>query len=130
MRGVVLLTALLATPSLPAAGQAADSLPPDVTARQVEQGKLLYEGPGRCVSCHGESGTGIPGAGSDLTDTTWVHSDGSFEGILAQINAGVPSEHAASGIRMPPRGASRLTENQLRFVAAYVWTLRRQSAAR
>jgi mono/diheme cytochrome c family protein len=126
MRAIPIVVTLTALTGAAASGQAADTLPADITEGRIQQGKLLYEGPGRCIACHGADGTGAPAGGSDLTDTTWVHSDGSFEGILHQIKAGVPAEHSAAGIGMPERGASRLTENQLRFVAAYVWSLRRQ----
>lgn len=109
------------------AQQLPDSLPDGVTSTMVEQGRLLYEGPGRCISCHGDDGRGVGPSGADLTDSVWVHSDGSFDAILAQIKQGVPKEHSTVDRRMPERGASRLTDNQLRFVAAYVWTLSRQA---
>lgn len=44
------------------------------------------------------------------------------------MRATVPLAHAASGIRIPERGASRLTDSQVRAIAAYVWTLIRRSA--
>lgn len=124
---VLLVAAALTAPLAALSAQAPDSLPEGVTATMIAQGRLLYEGPGRCVSCHGPDGAGITNAGSDLTDDTWTHTDGSFEEILALIKAGVPREHSESGGRMPERGASRLTENQLRAVAAYAWSLSRQS---
>jgi len=111
----------------PLTAQQPDSLPPGVTAQMIETGKLLFEGPGVCTACHGRDGKGITGVGSNLTDTTWVHNDGSYEGILAQIKTGVLPEHSQSGRRMPERGASSLTDKQLAAVAAYVWSLSRQT---
>jgi mono/diheme cytochrome c family protein len=127
MRATFLL-ALLAIPLRPAVAQVADSLPPGVTPAMIERGKLLYEGPGFCASCHGADAKGLANAGSNLTDTVWAHSDGSYESIAAQILAGVPAAHASSNIRMPERGASRLTDSQVRAIAAYVWTLSRRPA--
>ncbi|MDH4043864.1 MAG: cytochrome c [Gemmatimonadota bacterium] len=125
MQACTYLIVFLSIPLAGAAGQEPDSLPPGVTSQMLRNGQLLYEGPGLCTSCHGKGGNGIPNAGSDLTDTTWVHSDGSFEGILAQIQVGVPAEHSSTGTRMPERGASRVTPNQLKAIAAYVWSLSR-----
>jgi mono/diheme cytochrome c family protein len=125
MRPCTLLIVFLTVPLPAALAQEPDSLPPGVTPQMIRNGQLLYEGPGLCTSCHGTDGRGIPNAGSDLTDTTWVHSDGSFDGILAQIEAGVPAEHSSTGTRMPTRGASRVTPNQLKAIAAYVWSLSR-----
>jgi cytochrome c1 len=41
------------------------------TVQSIAEGKKLYEK--HCMACHGESGKG--GAGSDLTDTAWIHGD-------------------------------------------------------
>jgi mono/diheme cytochrome c family protein len=117
--------AVLAAACMTAEAQAPDSLPPGLTPLMVRNGKLLYEGPGMCASCHGTTGSGLGRTSADLTDSVWVHSDGSFEGILQQIVSGVPKAHSSTGALMPQRGASHLTENQLRAVAAYVWTLSR-----
>lgn len=111
-----------------AAAQIPDSLPVGVTPQMIRNGQLLFEGPGLCVSCHGQDGRGVTGNNVDLTDGVWKHSDGSVDGILAQIKSGVPKEHSEGGNAMPQRGASRLTENQLRAVAAYVWSLSRRPA--
>jgi len=116
----------MAAPLAAAAAQIPDSLPTEVTPQMIRNGQLLFEGPGFCTSCHGKDGAGLGDPRKDLTDSIWHHSDGSFEGILTQIKAGVPAEHSASGERMPERGASRLMDNQLRAVAAYVWSLSRR----
>jgi hypothetical protein len=36
----------------------------------------------------------------------------------------VPAESTASKLAMPPRGGARLSEPELKAVAAYVWSLR------
>jgi mono/diheme cytochrome c family protein len=120
----LLILPMLALPStLPA--QSADSLPRGVTAAMVEDGKKLYAGAGLCSACHGPDGKGIQGLGANLADTRWQHSDGSFDAIVRQILEGVSPEKSSTGVAMPARGGSQLTEAQVRAVAAYVWTLGR-----
>jgi cytochrome c oxidase cbb3-type subunit 3 len=74
-----------------------------------------------CTVCHGIDGRG--GVGPNLTDGTWLHSKGSYSEIVQQITAGVPTKQSKSGIPMPPRGGSGISEAQVKDVAAYVWTL-------
>lgn len=126
MRSATLL--LFACLGLPAAasGQGPDSLPEGVTAGMIEQGRTLYHGPAICMSCHGPDGAGVRGIGPAFTDDEWLHSDGSFEAIVEQITTGVSSEQSTSGIMMPPKGGANLTNEQIRAVAAYVWSLGRR----
>ena len=91
----------------------------------VETGRGLYHGQGICMSCHGQNGRGIRNLGPDLGDAEWLHGDGSFPYLVERILAGVPADSSRSGVPMPPRGGSRLSDEQVRAVAAYVWTLRR-----
>ena len=107
--------------------QSTDSLPPDVTAAMIEEGRKLFGGAAICASCHGKDAKGVPGIGPDLTDDEWLHSDGSFEALIRQINEGVPSDKSMTGVMMPPQGGTNLTDAQVRAVAAYVWSLRKQS---
>lgn len=126
-RAVLLYTAVMIGSSGQAIAQAADTLPAGVTAARIEAGKALYHGAAICVACHGPNGDGIRGVGPALGDAEWLHSDGSYEAIVAQIRAGVSSEASTSGIMMPPNGGANLTDEQVRAVAAYVWSLRRQT---
>ena len=43
-----------------------------------------------CASCHGQKGEGL--IGPNLTDPYWIHSKGSFEGILTAIREGFPDK--------------------------------------
>lgn len=104
---------------------AAQQLPDGVTRETVDQGQRLYRGDGFCYNCHGRDGEGIPDIGSDLTDDDWRHVDGSLEGLVRMIRDGVSAEESSTGIPMPPRGGARLSPEQIRAVAAYVWTLSR-----
>lgn len=98
-------------------------LPAGVTADMVRQGRRLFSGAGLCSSCHGHDGRGLPNLASNLTDREWSHSDGSYKGIVSTIETGVPAERSSTGIPMPPRAGANLTDEQVRAVAAYVWTL-------
>lgn len=104
---------------------AVQELPSGVTPEMVQEGERIFVGSGFCHNCHGRNGRGLPQLGSDLTDGGWQHNDGSYEGLVERIGAGVPAERSGSGVPMPPAGGARLTPEQIRAVAAYVWTLSR-----
>lgn len=110
-----------------AAGLAAqgEALPSGVTTEMITAGQRLFAGPGLCMACHGPEGRGMPNMAPDLGDAEWLHGDGSFAYLVRRILAGVPADSSTTGIAMPPRGGSRLTDEQVRAVAAYVWSLRR-----
>lgn len=121
---IVVAAVLLSPPG--AAGQTsspADSLPEGVTPAMVSAGKELFGGKGLCLACHGPDATG--GLGPDLTDTVWLHGDGSFTDIVSRVLLGVPDDESITGQSMPPKGGSTLTDEEVRAVAAYVWTLSR-----
>jgi mono/diheme cytochrome c family protein len=98
-------------------------LPEGVTAAMVEEGKGIYGGAGICMSCHGATGEGIPSLGADLTDDEWLHVDGSYESIVSNIMKGVTAQESSSGVPMPAKGGTAITDDQVKAVAAYVWTL-------
>ena len=122
MRVRVLAIATLAWVS-PLTAQRADSLPAGGTAAMIGEGQKIYAGAGLCSACHGPQARGITGLGPNLTDTEWLHSNGTFDALVAQITAGVPANKSKTGIAMPPKGGAALTEAQIRAVAAYVWSL-------
>ncbi|MFQ6045257.1 MAG: c-type cytochrome [Gemmatimonadales bacterium] len=104
----------------------AQELPEGVTEAMIKEGATLFSGAGICAACHGPDAKGIPNLGGDLTDQEWVHSDGSFEGIVKSILEGVSADKSTTGTVMPPKGGSQLNESQVKAVAAYVWSLRRK----
>lgn len=120
--GVAAAVLLVGTAARPAAAQ---QLPEGVSEETVRQGRQIFVGNGFCYTCHGREGRGVPNLGADLTDRDWKHSDGSFRGLVDRIREGVPAEESASGVPMPPAGGANLTGEQVRAVAAYVWTLSR-----
>lgn len=111
------------TPAAPLPGPAAD--PSSITAAQIALGDSIFQGQaagGICWTCHGNDAAGRLTVAPSLTDSTWLHSDGSYGGIIATISAGVakPKESSAP---MPPLGGSLLTQEQLSAVAAYVYSM-------
>lgn len=70
---------------------------------------------GVCAACHGPDGKGNQTIGApNLTDKVWLHGWGE-EAILAMINNG---KH-----NVMPAHATRFTPEQIRVLAAYVWSL-------
>jgi mono/diheme cytochrome c family protein len=108
-----------ATP--PAAPAAGPSAAPAVTPELIAQGDKVYHGPGNCYACHGSNAQGA--VGPNLTDAEWVHSKGSLEEIVAQVNRGVPKEESKTGIPMPPKGGGAISDDDVKAVAAYVYSL-------
>lgn len=118
------LAAALGT-ALPAQAQAL-KLPDGVTQAMVDEGKTIFAGAGLCLTCHGQDGSGTP-VGPNLTDTTWLHVDGSYDAIVNLINTGVPQPKEAM-VPMLAKGGSDISADQVKAVAAYVWSLCRTKA--
>jgi len=114
----VLFPALLLL--LPAKPLAAQDLPNGVTEKMISDGANVYKGAGLCFACHGPEAKGIPGLGADLTDSEWIHLDGSYEKIVELITSGTTS---AAGVAMPPKGGSTISDADVKAVAAYIWRL-------
>ena len=100
------------------------SVPAGATQEMVALGDRIYHGQvggASCTGCHGSDGKGTP-LGPDLTDQKWLWSDGSYAGIAKTITDGVaqPKEYRSP---MPPMGGAQLTDDQVKAVAAYVWSM-------
>ena len=90
----------------------------------ISTGDSLFNN-GSCTRCHATGATGGPRA-PDLTDTEWVQSDGSLEGIRRTIFWGVERDEFADPDRpfeMNPQGGMSVSWDEIRAVAAYVWSL-------
>jgi mono/diheme cytochrome c family protein len=103
--------------------QAAGAMPPGVTAQMVKEGETLFKGAGLCSACHGQDAKGIPNLGANLVDAQWVHSKGSYDEIVKQITAGVAADKSTTGVVMPPKGGTSITDAQVKAIAAYVWSV-------
>jgi mono/diheme cytochrome c family protein len=102
-------------------GPAAAQAPAGVTPAAIAKGDSIYHKSGNCYACHGANAQGA--VGPNLTDSTWIHSDGSYDAIVKQITTGVPQNESKSGIVMPPKGGSTISDDDVKAVAAYVWSL-------
>lgn len=107
------------TPTPAPAGGAAGTPPPGATAEMVAAGQQTFNTV--CVACHGPDAKGTQLA-PNLTDSEWINTDGTYEGIVATVTSGVPQpkQHPSP---MPAMGGASLTEQQVRDVSAYVWSL-------
>jgi mono/diheme cytochrome c family protein len=101
----------------PAVAQA----PAAVTPAAIALGDSLFHSKANCYACHGANAQGA--VGPNLTDAEWIHSDGSYDAIVKQITTGVTAQESKSKIPMPPRGGSQITDDEVKAVAAYVYSL-------
>jgi glucose/arabinose dehydrogenase/mono/diheme cytochrome c family protein len=108
---------------------AALPVPEGATRDELKLGARVFrgqEGGATCAGCHGSNAKGTP-LGPDLTSGRWLWGDGSLAAITHTIAEGVanPKEYRSP---MPPMGGSRLSQQDLDAVAAYVWALGNQNA--
>jgi mono/diheme cytochrome c family protein len=116
---------LLAFAALLGASPAAAQAPAGVTAAATAQGDSIFHSKGNCYACHGANAQGA--VGPNLTDAEWIHSDGSYDAIVKQVTTGVTKEESKSGIPMPAKGGSSITDDEVKAVAAYVYSLSHKS---
>jgi mono/diheme cytochrome c family protein len=112
---------LLAFAAMLGARPAVAQAPAAVTPAAVTLGDSLYHSKGNCYACHGANAQGA--VGPNLTDAEWIHSDGSYDAIVKQITTGVTAEQSKTKIPMPAKGGSQITDDEVKAVAAYVYSL-------
>jgi mono/diheme cytochrome c family protein len=96
--------------------------PEGVTEQMIEQGRGIFHGRGGCFQCHGKNGTGTFFAPA-LNGERHIHlQTASYQEIIDLIRSGVPRPKRYL-TAMPPLGGASLTDNEVRAVAAYVFTL-------
>jgi mono/diheme cytochrome c family protein len=103
------------------AGAPVPSAAAAVSPELIAQGDKIFHGAGNCYACHGSNAEGL--VGPNLTDAEWIHSKGTLDDIVAQVNHGVLKEESKSGIPMPPKGGSTISDDDVKAVAAYVYSL-------
>jgi glucose/arabinose dehydrogenase/mono/diheme cytochrome c family protein len=104
-------------------------VPAGATRAMVALGNRIYHGQAggaTCTGCHGDNAKGTP-LGPDLTGTKWLWSHGSYAGIAKTITNGVPQPKNYRS-PMPPLGGAQLTPEQVKAVAAYIWSISHASA--
>ncbi len=104
-----------------AVAQEKAAAPAGVTPAAIAKGDTIYHKTGMCYACHGTNAEGT--VGPNLTDAEWLHGDGSYDMIVATVMSGVPADKAKKGIPMPPKGGSSITDEEVKAVAAYVYSL-------
>lgn len=111
-----------AQPPAETSGMNTANLPEGVTAEMVAEGKTIFEGAGLCYTCHGPDAKGTTLA-PDLTDDQWLNIQSrDYEAIVGIVTNGVP-QPVQYPSPMVARGGSSITDDQVRAVAAYVFSL-------
>ncbi|MEP7002744.1 MAG: c-type cytochrome [bacterium] len=108
----------------PAAAMSAGGMPAGVTTAMLAEGDSIFH-KGSCQRCHGMDAKGGQRA-PDLTDATWAQITGTYAEIVEIVTTGVPKakiKMAGAPFGMNPRGGNNLTDDQIRAVAAYVYSL-------
>ncbi len=108
----------------PANGASGEAALGEVTPDMLARGAEAYT-TGLCAKCHRADGRGGP-RGPNLTDSNWLHCDGSIEGIERVLRSGVPQSKLKDKSRpfaMNPVTRLIPDDQELRMLAAYVWSL-------
>jgi mono/diheme cytochrome c family protein len=98
------------------------------SAAQIAEGDKIFHGQeagGTCTACHGQDAKGTQMA-PDLTDSQWLNGDGSLAFIEHTVTTGVPQPKQYPA-PMPPMGGASLSPDQVKAVAAYVYSLSHKS---
>jgi mono/diheme cytochrome c family protein len=96
-----------------------------ISVSLVALGDSIFHGKaagGACLMCHGADAKGTPGLAPNLTTSKWLNGDGTYAFIVKTVQNGVP-EPKQNPAPMPPMGGAQLTPEQVRAVAAYVYSL-------
>ena len=113
-----------ATPGTPGAAPGPATGTAAGAADQIALGRQIFSGQaagGICYTCHGMDGEGTA-IGPNIRDGEWIHGDGSMDFLVRIINQGVPQPKQFPA-PMLPQGGSPLNAEQVRAVAAYVYSL-------
>jgi len=101
-----------------------------ITLQLIARGDSVFHA-SSCTDCHGQRAKGSP-HGPDLTSGQFAQTDGSYEQIVKIITTGVPEDSIVNPTYpepMPARGGGKppLTDEQIRALAAYVYSLSHKS---
>ena len=103
-------------------------MPAGVTAAMVASGDSIFHA-NACARCHGPTAHGAANGPTLVKGDSakWLHSNGSYEGIVKTITAGVPKDSLVDKTRrfqMNPRGSNPpISDDAVKAVAAYLWKL-------
>lgn len=79
----------------------------------IERGRELFAT--KCAACHGDNGGGV--IGPNLTDSSWIHGEGTRQDVQAVVSKGVPA------MGMPAWGEMMDAQDVL-AAAAFVYSLK------
>ena len=101
-------------------------LPAGVTTAMIAEGDSLFHA-ASCVRCHGADAKGAQN-GPSLMGPTFMHVNGTYEDFVRLIMSGVPADSIkdkSHRFPMRPKGGGQtpLTDDQVKSVAAYVYSL-------
>lgn len=105
---------------------ASGGMPAGVTTAMVTLGDSLFHA-ASCVRCHGADAKGAQN-GPSLMGPTFMHVKGTYEDFVRLIMSGVPADSIqdkSHRFAMRPKGGGQtpLTDDQVKAVAAYVYSL-------
>jgi len=118
LRAAVAVAIVALVGTVPASAQ---GVPEGATQAMVDKGNEIYHKGGLCYACHGQDGKGL--VGPNLTDDVWIHSKGTYSELISQIAKGVTKEESKTGLPMPAKGGSSISDDDVKAVAAYVWSI-------
>ncbi len=108
-------------------GPAPGQPPTGATAAMVATGDSIFHGlvaGGQCQTCHGPDAKGTPLAPS-LLDGKWLTGNGTYEFIQSRVTTGMPQPTPPYSAPMLPMGGAQLSPEQIKAVAAYVYSISR-----
>jgi mono/diheme cytochrome c family protein len=120
--------AVTPTPTTGAAGASAPTPgapPAGATAQMVALGDSIFHGQaagGLCFTCHGPDANGTQLA-PPLVSHKWLTGDGTYAFIQQRVTEGMPKPTPPYVGPMLPMGGAHLTPDQIKSVAAYVYSI-------
>jgi len=100
--------------------------PAGATLAMLAEGDSIFHGlkaGGLCQTCHGPDAAGTPLAPPLVNKTQWLTGDGSYDFIQKRVTSGMPQPTAPYSSPMLPFGGAQLTPDQVKSVAAYVYSI-------
>lgn len=97
-----------------------------ITPAMISRGRELFHGRGEgassCSTCHGVNGGGAA-TGPELRTGNFRNITGKYHSIIEVVTVGVAEPKQFVGMIMPPMGGVQMSDEDIRAVSAYVYTL-------
>ncbi len=100
--------------------------PAGATLAMLAEGDSIFHGlkaGGLCQTCHGPDAAGTPLAPPLANKQQWLTGDGSYDFIQKRVTTGMPQPTPPYSAPMLPFGGAQLTPDQVKSVAAYVYSI-------